>query len=338
MANISEQLADLTISRQLVLQRLANGLSKQVADHYEAMIDDIRTTILKSGVISNHLKQTINDIKEQLSVPNFDKDFKDLAKQEVNYTQKAYNSVIGVDVFKSIPPESAMNAILNTSLIEGATIHAWMKDLEASQAFDVERAIKMGMTLGETNNQLAQRVVNTMGVSMRNAQTIVKTGTATVANQARMEFMKANEEDVIKGYQHASTLDSRTTFICASRDGSVWDTNGKPLNDKAKGFKMQIPPLHMQCRSVLVPVLKTWKEMGIDEEELPIGTRSSLDGYLPQDTTFEQWLKTKDKAFLDDYLGKGRAELYKSGKITLKDLINQQNRTISLRELKEKYS
>lgn len=142
MANISEDLADLTISRQLVLQRLANGLSKQVADHYEAMIDDIRTTILKSGNISNRLRQTIKDIKEQLSVPNFDKEFKELAKQEVNYTQKAYNSVIGVDVFKNIPPESAMNSILNTSLIEGASIGLWMKDLEASQAFDVKRDLR----------------------------------------------------------------------------------------------------------------------------------------------------------------------------------------------------
>ena len=180
MTNISEELADLTISRQLVLQRVANGLSKEVAQHYNEMIDDIRTTILKSGNISNRLRQTIKDIKEQLSVPNFDKEFKDLAKQEVNYTQKAYNSVIGVDVFKNIPPESAMNAILSTSLIEGATISAWMKDLEASQAFDIERAIKLGMTLGETNNQLAQRVVNTMGVSMRNAQSIVITGTSAV--------------------------------------------------------------------------------------------------------------------------------------------------------------
>ena len=135
MANLSEDLADLTISRQLVLQRLSNGLSKQVADHYEAMIDDIRTTILKSGVISNHLKQTINDIKEQLSVPNFDKEFKDLAKQEVNYTQKAYNTAVGVDVFKNIPPESAMNAILNTSLIEGATIQNWFNRLEDSTSF-----------------------------------------------------------------------------------------------------------------------------------------------------------------------------------------------------------
>lgn len=337
MANISDDLADIAISRSLVLQRYANGLSKDVAEHYTAMIDDIQTTILKSGNISNRLRQTIKDIKEQLSVPNFDKDLKELAQQEVNYTQKAYNSVIGIDLFKNIPPEGAMSAILNTSLIEGAVLKDWMNDLSLSQAFDVERAIKLGVTLGEINYQIAQRLKSTLEISQRNAQTIVITATSSIANTSRMEFYKENEE-VIRGYEHSSTLDSKTTFICASRDGSVWDTNGKPLNAKAKGFKMQTPPLHMRCRSVLIPVLKSWKEMGFDLEELPIGTRSSLDGYLPQNTTFEQWLKTKDKVFLDDYLGKGRAELYKSGKITLKDLINQQGKTLSIAELKEKYS
>lgn len=338
MANISEDLADLTISRQLVLQRVANGLSKQVADHYEAMIDDIRTTILKSGNISNRLRQTIKDIKEQLSVPNFDKEFKDLAKQEVNYTQKAYNNVIGVDVFKNIPPDSAMSSILNTSLIEGATISAWIKDLEASQAFDIERAIKLGMTLGETNNQLSQRVVNTMSVSMRNAQTIVKTGTATVANQARMEFYQANEEDVIKGYQWHATLDSRTRLEHAARDGGAWDTNGKGLNEKGKKYPFKFTPDGWNCRCQLVPILKTWREMGIDEDELPVGTRSSLDGDIPQTTTFDKWIEGKDDKFKEDYLGKGRYQLYKDGNITFSDLVNQKGRTLTIKELLEKYS
>lgn len=337
MANISEELADLTISRQLILTRVANGLSKQVADHYEAIIDDISTTILKSGNISNRLRQTIKDIKEQLSVPNFDKEFKELAKQEVNYTKKAYNSVIGVDVFKNIPPESAMSSILSTSLIEGATISAWIKDLEDSQAFDVERAIKLGMTLGETNNQLAQRVVNTIGVSMRNAQTIVKTGTATVANQARMEFYNAND-DVIKGYQWMATLDSRTRLEHAIRDGAAWDTNKKGLNDKGKKYPFKFTPDGWNCRCQLTPILKTWREIGIDEDELPEGTRSSLDGYVPQTTTFDKWIEGKSDEFKEYYLGKGRYNLYKDGKITLSDLVRQDGRTLSIKELQEKYS
>ena len=332
--NISNELADLTISRQLVLQRVANNLSKEVGEHYIAMIDDIRTTILKNGVISNHLKQTINDIKEQLSVPNFDKEFKDLAKQEVNYTQKAYNSVIGVDVFKNIPPESAMNAILSTSLIEGATVSAWMKDLEASQSFDVERAIKMGMTIGETNNQLAQRVVNTMGVSMRNAQSIVITGTSAVTNKVRMDFYEAND-DVIKGYQSIAVLDGKTSDVCIAYSNAKYTKDFKPINGSPRYFPT---PRHFRCRSTHIPILKTWRELGIDEDELPIGTQSSDMGYLPQDYSFSDYLKLKTQAQQNEILGNGKAQLWRDGKITLSQLVNQQGRTLTLKELSEKYS
>ena len=334
MANLSEDIADLTISRQLVLQRVANGLSKDVAEHYTAMIDDIRTTILRSGNISNRLRQTIKDIKEQLSVPNYDKDFKELAKQEVEYTQKAYNSIVGVDIFKNIPPDSAMASILNTSLIEGATISAWMKDLEASQAFDVERAVKLGMTLGETNAQLATRLMNTLDVSRRHAESIVITGTSAITNQARMEFYSAND-DIIKGYQSISVLDGKTSEICIAYSNLKYDIDKKPIGHN---LPFRQTPRHFRCRSTHIPILKTWREIGIDEDELPGGTQSSDMGYLPQDYSFNDFLKLKSKAQQDDILGKGKAELWRDGKINLSQLVNQQGRTLTLKELKEKYS
>lgn len=337
MANISDQLADLAIARSLVLIRIQNGLSNDVAILYNEMIDDISTTILKSGKISNHLTKTIKDIKAQLQVPDINDNLKDIAQAEVNYTQKAYNSVIGIDLFKNIPPEGAMSAILNTSLIEGASIGAWLKDLEASQAFDVERAVRLGMTLGETNAQLANRLKSTMELSMRNAQTIVRTATATVANQARTEFYDANDE-VIKSWKWDATLDGRTRKEHADRDGALWDMNKEGINAKGKKYPFRYTPYGWNCRCQIVPVLKSWQELGIDEEELPVGTRSSLDGYVSQDMTFDKWLKTKSSEFQKEYLGAGRYELYSKGKITLSDLINQKGRYLSIKELKEKYS
>lgn len=335
--NISDQLADLAIARSLVLIRIQNGLSNDVAILYNEMIDDISTTILKSGKISNHLTKTIKDIKAQLQVPDINDNLKDIAQAEVNYTQKAYNSVIGIDLFKNIPPEGAMSAILNTSLIEGATIAQWLKDLENSQAFDVERAVKLGMTLGETNAQLANRLKSTMELSMRNAQTIVRTATATVANQARTEFFNANDE-VIKAWKWDATLDGRTRKEHADRDGALWDMNKDGINTKGKKYPFRYTPYGWNCRCQIVPVLKSWQELGIDEEEVPVGTRSSLDGYVSQDMTFDKWLKTKSSEFQKEYLGAGRYELYSKGKITLSDLINQKGRYLSIKELKEKYS
>lgn len=334
MDNISTQLSDLAIARSLVLQRVANGLSNDVAILYNEMIDDISTTILKSGKISNHLTKTIKDIKAQLQVPDINDNLKDIAQAEVNYTQKAYNSVIGIDLFKNIPPEGAMSAILNTSLIEGASIGAWLKDLENSQAFDVERAIKLGMTLGETNAQLANRLKSTMELSMRNAQTIVITATSAVANKARMDFYSAND-DVLKGYQSLTVLDGKTSDICISYSGSKYDINFKPIGN-SKPYRPT--PRHFRCRSTHIPILKTWRELGIDEDELPTGTQSSDAGYLPQDYTFNDFLKTKTKEYQNDVLGVGKAQLWRDGKITLSQLVNQQGRSLSLKELLEKYS
>lgn len=336
MDNISTQLADLAISRSLVLIRLQNGLSKQVAEHYTAMIDDIQTTILKSGNISNRLRQTIKDIKEQLSVPNFDKDLKELAQSEVNYTQKAYNSVIGIDLFKNIPPEGAMSAILNTSLIEGALLSDWFKDLKNSQAFDVERAIKLGVTLGETNYQIAQRLKSTLEISQRNAETLVITSASAIGNQARMEFFNENSE-VLKGWVYNAVLDTRTSAFCRAYDNLKWDMNKKPIGHNLP-FRQPPNQTHWRCRSTILPWLKSWQELGIDEDEVPVGTRSSLDGYAPQDISFNDWLKRQSKERIEETLGKGRAELFLKGKITMRDLISQQGKTLSIAELKEKYS
>jgi len=170
-------------------------------------------------------------------------------------------------------------------------------------------------------------------LSMRNAQTIVRTATATVANQARMEFMEANNE-VIKAWKWDATLDGRTRKEHADRDGALWDMNKEGINAKGKKYPFRYTPYGWNCRCQIVPVLKSWREMGFDEDELPVGTRSSLDGYVSQDMTFDKWLKTKSSEFQKEYLGAGRYELYSKGKITLSDLINQKGRYLSIKELK----
>ena len=121
------------------------------------------------------------------------------------------------------------------------------------------------MTLGETNNQLAQRVVNTLGVSMRNAQSIVITGTSAITNKARMDFYSEND-DVIAGYQSISVLDGKTSDVCIAYSNAKYNKDFKPINGSPRYFPT---PRHFRCRSTHIPILKTWRELGIDEDELP---------------------------------------------------------------------
>jgi len=68
------------------------------------------------------------------------------------------------------------------------------------------------------------------------------------------------------------------------------------------------------------------------------GGRASSSGVVKGSTTFAQYLERQTPAFQDEVLGKGRADLYRAGKITLRDLVSGRGAPISLKELQRKYA
>jgi hypothetical protein len=62
-----------------------------------------------------------------------------------------------------------------------------------------------------------------------------------------------------------------------------------------------------------------------------------MNGQVAGNLSFEDWLADKSAAFQDKVLGPGRAQLWRDGKLTLRDLLNQQGRQMSLEELRAKY-
>jgi hypothetical protein len=158
-----------------------------------------------------------------------------------------------------------------------------------------------------------------------------------------MKVYQANK-DVIKGVQAQVTLDHRTSAICMARSGFAWDLDGKPLpgTDTDEDFPGP-PPWHPNCRSTLIPIVKSIgeivedpevdKEVAKVAEEVPKATQSSMDGQVAQVLTYEDWLKSKSEAFQKEVLGPGKWELWQKGQIGLKDLIDQRGRPIALEQL-----
>jgi len=104
----------------------------------------------------------------------------------------------------------------------------------------------------------------------------------------------------------------------------------------AKGFVVH------NCRSMLLPVLKKWDELGSPAlakfKEFPKGQRASMDGLVPADLTYSDWLKKKELAgpeFANKLLGKGKAQLWRDGKITLQQLVDNSGQPFTLKELKK---
>jgi hypothetical protein len=90
-----------------------------------------------------------------------------------------------------------------------------------------------------------------------------------------------------------------------------------------------------------VPALKSWKELGIPLKEAPPGTRFAMGGKIPETMKGPEWLKKMDRhantrGTVDEVLGKTRAKLWREGKVSAREMVNQNNRVLNLDELYRK--
>ena len=336
MKPFNQLIAELEVARSLLHERIKNGLSKKVAKFYDDMIADLQAQILKKKNVTNNLAQTISDLKQSLKTPDLRKDFLTLAQNEQDHLLD-YNELAGFNLFSSVLPESSIERLVDSAQLEGATVKAWNNGLNADQKKRLERELKIGVSLGETTPMLAQRISQALQKNKRDATAIALTGAGAIVSEIRQAFFEAND-DVIKCYKYQAVLDTRTSELCRAYDGLIWDKDYEPIGHNFPFRKPRVNT-HFNCRSTIIPVTKSWDELGARGMDEASGrTRSSMNGYVPQDMTFNDWLKTQSPEVVEKTLGKGRAELFMQGKITMRDLITQQGRVLDLGELAKKKS
>ena len=111
----------------------------------------------------------------------------------------------------------------------------------------------------------------------------------------------------------------------------AWELDGTPL-EGALPFNGG-PPRHFNCRSSLIPVLKSFEELGLPKIDFPEGTRASIDGQIPADISFNDFLRGKSATFQNNLLGPAKARLWRSNKITLKQLVDVRGNPLTVAEL-----
>lgn len=248
-------------------------------------------------------------------------------------TVKALQSKLPASIQAALPTENVFKSLASDSLVLGATSTEWWKKQSADTVFRYNSAVRQGLTLGESNNQIISRVRQVLDVSRRNAAGLVQTSVSTVANASRQATFDANS-DIIKGTKWISALDSRVCELCLARADKEWDNTGKPIGH---GIPFSVPPIHYNDRCILTAVTKTFRELGVDIDEPPITTRASVDGQVSAKTTIDDFLKRKGEAWQNETLGKGRADLWREGKISLENLIDGSGQPLTVAQLRAKY-
>lgn len=260
----------------------------------------------------------------------------EFAKAEARFQVSAFHSSLpeGITLGFTAPAAPGLNRIMTARpmLLNGRSGFAadYFGSMPKTLVSDVEGAINSGLAAGETPSQLRKRLAGVngsggvFGRTRRDLMTVTRTTVNHVSNQARELTYDANS-DLVKGVRFVATLDHRTTPICRSLDGEVW-----PIDEGER------PPMHHQCRSTTVPVLKSFEELGLGRHfrDAPASTRASLDGQVPADLTYTDWLRGQPNSIQDLALGRGRADLFRSGAVmSMKDLLGPLNRPLTLDQL-----
>lgn len=285
-----------------------------------------------------------------------------LAANEQAYVVGAINETAGIELMDRVLNYDELKKLTDDTLIHGAKSAEWWD----RQGDDLQKRfgdqMRQGVLRGETLDQLSARVRGTqakaftdgvMPVSRRQAEALVRTSVQAVANSTRLESYRANQ-DVVNAIQWIATLDSRTTHICMALNQKMWTTETREPIGHSHVFPG--PTAHWNCRSTQIGVLKTWEELvagqdqeALDEEfrkqlkaqgfddqaiqQIRRNTKASMDGQVAKDLSFDEWLSGKDPALQDQMLGRGRAKLFRDGKITLTDLVDQRLRPLTIEQL-----
>ena len=335
----NDDIADALISRAIALSRYGAGASKEVLAILAKAQKDIVRRLPDISTERNYRAQIarINEIQKliaetyaTISLTHAD-EMQQLASAEAAFFVKSANAIVGAAVVKVMPTVAQLNAIANNVLVVGSPSKDWWDQQSRSAQNEFKRVVRLGLSQSETNQQITKRVTDALNISRREADALVRTSTQSVAIAAR-EAIVADNDDLFDGKMSLAVLDSRTTFLCASYDHEKYTLDLKPLGPKKLPYKSC--PRHFRCRSLFTYILKAWDKIGLAKNDVTEGMRASIDGQVPASTDFNKFISGKSAAWQKQYLGEGRYDLYKSGKITISDLIDGSGRELTLKQLR----
>jgi SPP1 gp7 family putative phage head morphogenesis protein len=271
-------------------------------------------------------------------------ELQDFTKYEVAFQQSMMTSILPVQVSVASVAAESVHAAAVARPFQGGLLKGFLSDMEDKKARLIRQTIADGFVQGKTTSQIVSEIRGTRAkgysdgvieITRRDAQAVVRTALAHTASFARDSFYDANA-DLLKGYVWLSTLDLRTSSPCRARDHKQYNKDRKPVGHS---FPWGAGPgrLHWNCRSTSTPVVKSWKELGIDLPEFSPTTRASMGGQVPQATDYGTWLKNQSASRQDEVLGKTRGQLLRSGDLSMADMYSAKGSPLTLAQLREKH-
>lgn len=106
--------------------------------------------------------------------------------------------------------------------------------------------LKAGFIRNETAMDLARRLRQAFNVTRSQAETLARTETTHVITKTTVDRYK---EFGYEEYEYLSQIDSRTSKVCRNLNGEKFKLDGYESG-------LNAPPMHPNCRSTIMPIVK----------------------------------------------------------------------------------
>jgi SPP1 gp7 family putative phage head morphogenesis protein len=349
VATVNERLFNAEVRHAVSLQRFANGavqrmvgllnevdtdLLARLSAAIEGTASDLRIERLEALLVdANALNATSYDrLSRALSV-----ELHDFLDHELEYqatlletevpepivTQLGVNRVVADQVFAAAMARPFQGVLLSEAL----------EDQEAGRAKLIRDTIRMGIIEGRTEAEITRTLRGTRAQGYADGllerprhqlAALVRTAVNHTQNYAKQKIYEENK-DLVPRWVFRATLDSRTSITCGSLDGKTFPVGKGPQ-----------PPRHWNCRSLAAPITASWRELGVNLEEVDAGMRASMDGQVPAATSFGGWLRDQPAAVQDEVLGAKRGQLFREHHLPLDKFVNKQGEVLDLEALKRR--
>lgn len=359
MPTANEELQDAAIDNAVDLQQFGTGavlavlaiLNRYDADLSTALMVALEQAPPESFTVER-LEQVLDEVRRinaeayAAADAEIQTQLAGLAEHESNWEYAILIGLLPLAVQRRFPVQRvSATAALSQALgqpIQGRTLDNWLTNAREGRITSIVNAVRTGVVEGESIADIIRRIRGTRAAKFadgvlqqarKSLETIIKTAVTSIAEMIKDAFWQ-NNDDLVAAVQWVSVLDSRTSHFCIARSGKLYT----PVEYKPIGHKvpwLQGPgALHFFCRSHSQRVLKSWRQLGITG--LSEQDRALMDGEIPVDTTYSEWLARQSFKRQEQILGKERAMLYHNGDLRFSQMFNQFGQWLTLEQLKQR--
>tara|TARA_R110000868_G_scaffold266092_4_gene525009 strand:+ start:1107 stop:2153 length:1047 start_codon:yes stop_codon:yes gene_type:complete len=335
---LSEDIQDAITRHQIFILRYSSGREKEAAKYIDEISEAIKDE-LRNEELTDFDLQRLNKFFDEVQAFANEKlgelgqkildDAGSLLEQELEWNQSLLGSLINSTIKPASSFEGQLAVFAGLLYTGGAalSIRSIVNMFKRSKTRQVLQDLRDGVTLRENNQQITERVDRHNPLQKKQAGSLIRTVNNYVSVQTRNLVLRDNI-DLFDGYEWVSILDSRTSIICASRDGKIYPLTDDPI-------KSPKPPAHFSCRSTIAPRVKPGVEGKVKKKEQRKAVGSKGEKKVRQTTTYESWLRRQSASFQDIVLGPSRGRLFRRGGLAISKFVDASGKTLTLDELRK---